>query len=107
MLRGECERKEPIRAGVPIENPTGPPSKDPDDIEVNFHDGEIEVNFHAANATRQVHQVCQEASNLNKMYVHEGKGMPDDEVETVEEEGKTKEDIEVNAPPVETKAKTC
>jgi len=39
-------------------------------------------------------------------HVYEGEGMPDDEVETVEEEeGKTKEDIEANAPPVETKPK--
>jgi len=49
--RGECKHREPVRAGVPIENPTGPPSEAPDDIEVNFHSGEIEVNFHADNAT--------------------------------------------------------
>jgi len=93
--RGEHEHKEPVRAGVSIENPTGPPSEDPDDIEVNFH---------ADNATRQACQACQEASDLNKTHVHEGEGMPDDEVETVEEEeDETKEDIEANAPPVETK----
>jgi len=103
--RGEYKHKEPVRAGVQIENPTGPPSKDPDDIEVNFHDDEIEVNFPAADATRQVHQAYQEASNLNKIYVYEGKGMPDDEVETVEEEDKTKEDLEANTPPAETKPK--
>jgi len=103
---GEHKCREPIRAGVPIENPTGPTSKDPDDIEVNFHNGDIEVNFHADDATRQAHQAHQEASNLNKTYVYEGKGMPDDEVETVEEEeDKTKEDIEANTPPVETKPK--
>jgi len=61
-----------VRAGVQIDNPTGPPSKDPDNIEVNFH---------AADATRQVHQACQEASNLNKTHAHEGKGMPDNEVD--------------------------
>jgi len=103
--RGEYKHREPVRAGVPIENPTGPPSKDPDDIEANFHDDKIEVNFHAADATRQVHQAYQEASNLNKMYVYEGEGMPDDEVETVEEEDETKEDLEANTPPVETKPK--
>ena len=103
--RGECKHKEPVIAGVPIENPSGPPSEDPNNIEVNFHDDEIEVNFHAANATRQAHQAHQEASNLNKTHVHEGEGMPDDEVETVEEEDETKEDIEANAPPVETKPK--
>jgi len=102
--RGEHKHKEPVRAGVPIENPTGPPSKEPDDIEVNFHSGEIEVNFHADNATRQVHQACQEASILNKTCVHEGEGMPDDEVEPIEEEeGETTEDLEANTPPVETK----
>jgi len=84
--RGEHKHREPVRAGVPIENPTGPPSKDPDDVEVNFHSGEIEVNFHADDATRQAHQAHLETSNLNKMHVHEGKGMPDDEVETIEEE---------------------
>mgnify|MGYP007080469435 CR=1 FL=1 len=92
--RGEHKHREPVRAGVPIENPTGPPSKDPDDIEVNFHNGDIEVNFHADNATKQVHQAYQEASNLNMIYVYEGEGMPDDEVETVEEEeDEVKEDI--------------
>jgi len=75
--RGEYKHKEPVRAGVPIENPTGPPSKDPDNIEVNFHSDEIEVNFHADDATRKVHQAYQEASNLNKTCVHEGEGMPD------------------------------
>jgi len=104
--RGEHKHREPVRAGVPIENPTGPPSEDPDDIEVNFHNGKIEVNFHADDATREAHQAFQEVSNLNKMFVYEGKGMPDDGVETVEEEeDETKEDIEVNAPPVETKPK--
>jgi len=103
---GEHKHKEPIRAGVPIENPTGPPSKDPDDIEINFHSDKIEVNFHADDATRQMYQAYQEASNLNKTYVYEGKGMPDDEVETVEEEeDEAKEDLEVNAPPVETEPK--
>ena len=94
--RGEHKHKEPVRAGVPIENPTGPPSKDPDEIEVNFHSDEIEVNFHACDATRQVRQAHQEASNLNKTHVCEGEGMPDDEVETVEKEDETKEDIEAN-----------
>jgi len=97
---------EPVRAGAPIENPTGPPSEDPDNVEVNVHSGDIEVNFHADNATREVHQAYQEVSNLNKTFVYESEGMPDDEVETVEEEeDKTKEDIEVNTPPVETKPK--
>ena len=97
--RGECKHREPVRAGVPIDNPTGPPSQDPDNIEVNFHSGNIEVNFHADDATREAHQACQEVSNLNKTFVYEGKGMPDDEVETVEEEeDETKEDIEANAP---------
>ena len=87
-------------------NPTGPPSEDPDDIEVNFHNDEIEVNFHADDATRQAHQAHQEASTLNKMCVYEGKGMPDDEVETIEEEeDETKEDLEATTPPAETKPK--
>jgi len=104
--RGECKHREPVRAGVPIENPTGPPSKDRDDIEVNVHNGDVEVNFHADDATRQVCQAHQEASNLNMTCVCEGKGMPDDEVESVEEEeDETKEEIEANAPPVETKPK--
>jgi len=72
------------------------PSEDPDDIEVNFH---------AADATAQAHQAYQEASNLNKIYVYEGEGMPGDKVETVEEEDETKEDLEANTPPVETKPK--
>jgi len=93
--RGEHKHIEPVRAGVPIENPTGPPSKDPDDVEVNLHSSDIEVNFHADDATREAHQACQEVSNLNKTFVYEGEGMPDDEVETVEEEeDETKEDIE-------------
>jgi len=104
--RGEHKHREPVRAGVPIENPTGPPSKDPDDIEVNLHSSDIEVNFHEDDATREAHQACQEVSDLNKMFVYEGKGMPDDEVETVEEEeNETNEDIEANTPPVETKPK--
>jgi len=104
--RGECEHREPVRAGVPIENPTGPPSKDPADVEVNLHSGDIKVNFHADDATREVHQAHKEVSDLNKTFVYEGEGMPDDEVETVEEEeDKTKEDIEANAPPAETKPK--
>jgi len=104
--RGECKHREPVRAGVAIDNPTGPPSKDPDDIEVNLHNGKIEVNFHADDATREVHQAYQDVSNLNKIFVYEGEGMPDGEVETVEdEEDETKEDIEANTPPVETKSK--
>jgi len=104
--RGEYKHREPVRAGVAIDNPTGPPSEDPDNIEVNLHNGEIEVNFHADDATREVHQACQDVSNLNKTFVYEGEGMPDDEVETVEdEEDETKEDIEANTPPVETKSK--
>jgi len=103
---GECKHREPVRAGVPIENPTGPPSEDPDDIEVNLHSSDIEVNFHADDATREAHQAHQEVSNLNKTFVCGGKGMPDNEVETVEEEeDETKEDIEANAPPAETKPK--
>ena len=54
--RGECKHREPVRAGVPIENPTGPRSEDPDDIEINLHSGDIEVNFHADDATREAHQ---------------------------------------------------
>jgi len=104
--RGECKHREPVRAGVAIDNPTGPPSEDPDDIEVNLHNGEIEVNFHADDATREVCQAHQDVSNLNKMFVCEGEGMPDDEVETVEdEEDETKEDLEANTPPAETKSK--
>jgi len=104
--RGEYKHREPVRAGAAIDNPTGPPSEDPDDIEVNLHNGEIEVNFHADDATREVHQAYQDVSNLNKIFVYEGKGMPDGEVETVEdEEDETKEDIEANTPPVETKSK--
>jgi len=84
--RGECKHREPVRAGVTIDNPTGPPSEDPDDIEVNLHNGEIEVNFHADDATREVHQAHQDVSNLNKIFVYEGEGMPDAEVEMVEDE---------------------
>jgi len=104
--QGEHKHREPVRAGVAIDNPTGPPSEDPDDIEVNLHNGKIEVNFHADDATREVHQAHQDISNLNKTFVYEGKGMPDDEVETVEdEEDETKEDLEANTPPAETKSK--
>jgi len=104
--RGEHKHREPVRAGVAIDNPTGPPSEDPDNVEVNLHNGEIEVNFHADDATREVHQAYQDVSNLNKTFVYEGEGMPDGEVETVEdEEDETKEDIEANTPPVETKPK--
>jgi len=67
--RGEYKHREPVRAGVAIDNPTGPPSKDPDDIEVNLHNGKIEVNFHADNATREVHQAYQDVLNLNKTFV--------------------------------------
>jgi len=94
--RGEYKHREPVKAGVQVDNPTGPPNEDPDDIEVNFH---------AADATMEIHQAYQEVSNLNVIYVYEGEGMPDDEVETVEEEDKTKEDLEANTPPVETKTK--
>jgi len=104
--RGEYKHREPVRAGATVDNPAGPPSEDPDDIEVNLHSGDIEVNFHADDATREVYQAHQEVSNLNKMFVYEGEGMPDGEVETVEEEeDETKEDIEANTPPVETKPK--
>jgi len=54
--RGEHKYREPITAGVPIENPTGPPSEDPDNVEVNPHSGDIKVNFHADDATREAHQ---------------------------------------------------
>jgi len=41
------------------------------------------------------------------MFVYEGEGMPDDEVETVEDkEDETKEDLEANTPPVENQVKT-
>jgi len=106
--RGEHKHREPVRAGVAIDNPTGPPSEDPDDIEVNLHNGEIEVNFDADDATRDACQAHQDVSNLNKTFVYEGEGMPDDEVEveTVEnEEDETKEDLEANTPPAETKSK--
>jgi len=53
----------------------------------------------------ETYQAYQEVSNLNVIYVYEGEGMPDDEVETVEEEDETKEDLEANTPPVETKPK--
>jgi len=68
--RGEHKHREPVRAGVAIDNPTGPPSKDPDDIAVNLHNGEIEVSFHADDAIREVHQACQDVSNLNKTFVY-------------------------------------
>jgi len=92
--RGECKHGEPVKAGVQVDNPTGPPSEDPDDIKVNFH---------AADATLEMHQAHQEVSNLNMTCVYEGEGMPDNDVETVEEEEKTEEDPEANAPPLETK----
>jgi len=38
----------------------------------DLHSGYIEVNFHADDAAREAHQACQEVSNLNKMFVHEG-----------------------------------
>jgi len=38
-------------------------------------------------------------------HVYEGEGVPDDEVETVEEEDETEEDLEASTPPVETKPK--
>jgi len=104
--RGEYKHREPVRAGATVDNPAGPPSEDPDNIEVNLHNGNIEVNFHADDATREVYQAYQEVSNLNKVFFYEGEGMPDDEVETVEEEeDETPEDIEANTPPVETKPK--
>jgi len=87
--RGEYKHRVPVKAGVQVDNPAGPPNEDPDDIEVNFH---------AADATMEIHQAYQEVSNLNVVYVYEGEGMPDDEVETVEEEDKTKEDLEANTP---------
>jgi len=83
-------------AGVKIDNPTGPPNEDPDNIKVNFH---------VADATMQVHQACRGVSHLSKAFVYEDEGMPDDEVETVEEEDETEEDIEANIPPVETLSK--
>jgi len=90
--RGEHKHREPVRAGVTIDNPTGPPSKDPDNIEANLHNGKIKVNFHADDASREVHQAHQDVSNLNKTFVYEGEGMPDGEAETVEdEEDETKE----------------
>ena len=55
--REEHKHKEPVKAGVKIENPAGPPSGDPDGIEVIFH---------AADATMQAHQACQDASDINK-----------------------------------------
>jgi len=104
--RGEYKHREPVRAGATVDNPAGPPSEDPDDIEVNLHNGDIEVNFLTDDATREEYQAYQEVSNLNKIFVYEGEGMPDDEVETVEEEeDETKEDLEANTPPVETKPK--
>jgi len=106
--RGECKHREPVRAGVAVDNPTGPPSEDPDDVEVNLHNGEIEVNFHANDAAREVCQAHQDVSNLNKTFVYEGEGMPDDkvEVETVDdEEDETKEDLEADTPPAETESK--
>ena len=81
---GEHAHREPVRAGVPIDNPTGPPGKDPDDVEVNLHNGNIEVNFHADDAAREVHQTHQEVSDLNKTFVCEGEGMPAGKAETVE-----------------------
>jgi len=104
--RGEHKHREAVRPGVSIDNPAGPPSEDPDNIEVNLHSGDIKVNFHADDATREVHQAHQEVSNLNKIFVYEGECMPDDEVATVEEEeDETKEDLLANAPPAETKSK--
>jgi len=94
--RGEHKHEEPVKAGVQIDNPTGPHSENPDDIEVNFH---------AADATVQAHQECKEASNLNKIFDYEGEGMPDNEVETVEEDDGNKENMETNTPPAETKSK--
>jgi len=91
--RGEHKHREPVRAGVAIDNPTGPPSEDPDDVEANLHNGEIEVNFHANDAAREACQAHQDVSNLNKIFVYEGEGMPDDEVEVetvIDEEDKTK-----------------
>jgi len=70
--RGEYKHREPIRPGVKVDNPAGPPSEDPDDVEVNLHNGDIEVNFHANDDTREAFQARQEVSNLNKMFVYEG-----------------------------------
>jgi len=53
----------------------------------------------------EVHQAYQEVSNLNVIYVYEGEGMPDDEVEPIEEGEETKEDLKANTPTVETKPK--
>ena len=95
--RGEYKNKEPPRIGNTIEPPSGPPSEEPDDIEVNFHriDPGLEIS-----------EAFQVASDLNKIYVYEGEGMPDDQTDDHQEviDDGEEEGIEATSP-LETKIK--
>ena len=95
--RGEYKDRQPPNPGATLEPPEGPVNEDPDP-------DYIEVNFHKIDATFEIHEAYQEVNNLNKVFVYEGEGMPDDESEDQPEilDDDGEDDIEAT-PPVETK----
>ena len=94
-LRGEYKHRQPLNPGTTIEDPKGAASEEPNDVE----DG-VEVSFHAMDATREINQAYLDVSELNKLFVYEGEGMPNEDAEEEQPE-----DIEANTPSVETKSK--
>ena len=90
-LRGEYKHKEVPKTGKTLDDPSGKPNEEPDDIEVNLH---------KIDTMTEIHEAYHRAANLNMICVFEGEGMPDDESEKhadvlddVQEDG-----IEVNLP---------
>ena len=95
--RGEYKDRVPVVPQVTIEDPLGPVVEEPYDV--------IEASFHDTDATLEIHEAYHEASNLNKLYVYEGEGFPDDtENEHQLDLTETEEGIEIS-PQVETKQK--
>ena len=95
--RGEYKHKEPPKIGTTIESPAGPPNEDPDDIEVNVH--RIDPGLEISEA---YHDAC----TLNRLYVYEGEGMPDDSEKDRQEVPDDEKEAGIEAtPPLETKSR--
>ena len=96
--RGEYKHKTPPEVGKTIESPVEVPNEEPKDVT------DVEVNFHRIDPGLEIHEAFHDACTLNKVYVYEGEGMPDDQEDDLQDVPEDEKEPGIEAtPPVESK----
>ena len=96
-LRGEYKDRQPPQIGTTTKSPKQRPRVNPDDLEIQYHDVDSQL---------EIHKAFHKASNLNRVYVYEGEGMPDDATTSTEPLSDSDDETGYEAiSPVETKSR--